>query len=105
MRASILTFRCSSMVERLPVKETVVGSNPTTGATKNEKLFHNFSSRGQVMNLLDSFYAAPSIEKSEPILRKVIIYNFSCQPAAGRRFAATRRSSRVRVQFPPSSPS
>ncbi len=25
-------FRCSSAVERLPVKEWVVGSNPTTGA-------------------------------------------------------------------------
>ena len=35
------------------------------------------------MNLLDSFYVASSVEKFEPILRKVIIYNFSCQPAKG----------------------
>lgn len=26
------SFRCSSMAERVPVKDKVVGSNPTTGA-------------------------------------------------------------------------
>lgn len=32
-------FRCSSMVERLPVKEMAVGSSPTTGAKRKRKLF------------------------------------------------------------------
>ena len=29
----IFLFRCSSMVEQLPVKELVVGSSPTAGAS------------------------------------------------------------------------